>query len=44
MPTSVYEEFNKMVELGSDRMEKVLKDLAKRNPEIEEALKRAGLL
>ena len=28
----------------SDRMEKVLKDLAKRNPEIEEALKRAGLL
>ncbi len=28
----------------SDKIEKVLKDLAKRNPEIEEALKRAGLL
>ena len=34
----------KELEDRSDRMEKVLIDLAKRNPEIEEALKRAGLL
>jgi len=34
----------KELEDKSDKIEKVLKDLAKRNPEIEEALKRAGLL
>jgi chaperonin cofactor prefoldin len=34
----------KELEDKSDKIEKVLKDLAKRNPEIEEVLKRAGLL
>ncbi len=34
----------KELEEKSDKMEKVLRSLAKRNPEVEEAMKREGLL